>query len=73
MIIYILWESNRTGGFPLQRIVKSTAAKSLVRLVSVKVAGCRAMTDMVIGDEEEDGAPNLNSKREIVFGKLKSV
>lgn len=38
----------------------------------MKVGGCRAMTEVVIGDGEEDGAPNLNSKQEIVFSKLKT-
>ncbi|XP_052296364.1 probable disease resistance protein At4g14610 [Citrus sinensis] len=51
----------------LIHLVTSSTAKTLVRLVTVQVYGCRAMTDVVINDKE--GV----EKEEIVFSKLKAL
>ncbi|KAH9752605.1 hypothetical protein KPL71_014759 [Citrus sinensis] len=51
----------------LMHLVTSSTAKTLVRLVSLCVYGCRAMTEVVINDK--DGV----EKEEIVFRKLKRL
>ncbi|KAH9686736.1 Disease resistance protein [Citrus sinensis] len=51
----------------LIHLVTSSTAKTLVRLVSLCVYGCRAMTEVVINDK--DGV----EKEEIVFRKLKRL
>ncbi|KAH9752632.1 hypothetical protein KPL71_014771 [Citrus sinensis] len=51
----------------LIHFVTSSTAKTLVRLVSVQVYGCRAMTEVVINDKEGVDI------EEIVFSKLKAL
>ncbi|GAY31858.1 hypothetical protein CUMW_272520 [Citrus unshiu] len=51
----------------LIHLVTSSTAKTLVRLISLYVYGCRAMTEVVINDK--DGV----EKEEIVFRKLKRL
>ena len=51
----------------LIHLATSFTAKTLVRLVTVQVYGCRAMTEVVINDKE--GV----EKEEIVFHKLKTL
>ncbi|KAH9754888.1 Disease resistance protein [Citrus sinensis] len=50
----------------LMNLVTSSTAKSLVRLMTMKVCGSKAMTQVVVS--EEDGAED-----EIVFSKLKTL
>ncbi|KAH9752594.1 Disease resistance protein [Citrus sinensis] len=56
-----------SGCKELMHLVTSSTAKTLVRLVSLGVYGCRAMTEVVINDK--DGV----EKEEIVFRKLKTL
>ncbi|KAH9686633.1 Disease resistance protein [Citrus sinensis] len=51
----------------LIRLVTSSTAKTLVRLVAIEIYGCRAMTEVVTNDK--DGV----EKEEIVFRKLKTL
>ncbi|KDO36774.1 hypothetical protein CISIN_1g0393751mg, partial [Citrus sinensis] len=51
----------------LIHLVTSSTAKTLVRLVTVQVYGCRAMTEVVINDKEGVDI------EEIVFSKLKAL
>ncbi|KAH9686666.1 Disease resistance protein [Citrus sinensis] len=51
----------------LIHLVTSSKAKTLVRLVTVQVYGCRAMTEVVINDKEGVDI------EEIVFSKLKAL
>ncbi|KAH9752715.1 Disease resistance protein [Citrus sinensis] len=66
------WNLTRLEAFAckkLMNLVTSSTAKSLERLVSLRVFGCPAMTEVVISDEDE--TPNL--KEEIVFSKLSAL
>lgn len=51
----------------IRDIVSSSTAKNLVRLVSVKVFGCRAMIEIVLNDEDEA------ANEKIVFSKVKTL
>ncbi|KDO48645.1 hypothetical protein CISIN_1g044424mg, partial [Citrus sinensis] len=68
-----LKELQAVGCKGLKHLVTSTTAKSLEGLISMKIFGCRAMTEVVVSDQEEDGAPNLELKQEVVFSKLKRL
>ncbi|KDO39116.1 hypothetical protein CISIN_1g000635mg [Citrus sinensis] len=64
-----LTELQVTNCKKLINLVTSSVAKSLVGLLMLNIYGCRAMTEVVTGDE--NGA--ANPKEEIVFTKLKSI
>ncbi|GAY66751.1 hypothetical protein CUMW_251290 [Citrus unshiu] len=53
----------------LMNLLISSTAKTLDRLVSLRVFGCPAMTEIIISDEDE----TANLKEEIVFSKLSAL
>ncbi|KAH9686639.1 AAA domain-containing protein [Citrus sinensis] len=53
----------------LMNLLTSSKAKSLERLVSLRIFGCPAMTEVIISDEDE----TANLKEEIVFSKLSAL